>query len=435
MTITPSPGSRRAQVRIGVVGLRRGRLFARLMARHPDARLVAVCDVRREMMEQVAGVVSDPNLIQCSSFEQLMDTDIDAVVLANDATAHAPLAIAALDAGTHVLSEVPAAATLAESVQLVEAAERSSAVYMMAENYCLHPTTMAMRRRYRSGDLGEFQHGEGEYVHDTEEQWPQITGGQPGHWRNTRTSTFYCTHSLGPILHITGTRVTRVVAMETPNRVGHRYGRLHGDSAVMVCQTSDDATIKSLQSHGGLRREPPSTWLAVYGTLGSVETDRWDRGGLWTYRTRPDGSAGAPERTQPDLRQVADLSGYPELLSEFGGAHGGSDILTSHTFLQAVLGREEVLLDAYRATDMSLPGLLAYRSVHDGNVPYDVPDLRNHHDRERWRHDSWAPFPTTVSPLAACPPCSYPVADVATEIYQRQQRIAAALGYPPVEQM
>lgn len=423
------------RVRVGVVGLRRGAMFARILAAHPDARLAALCDRNPGLLEQVGDTFEDLNPARCASFEELLDADIDAVVLANDATGHAPLAVAALEAGKHVLSEVPACSTMAEAVQLVEAAENNSALYMMAENYCCHPTTAEMRRRFAAGDLGEFQHGEGEYVHDAEMIWPQLTRGRADHWRNRRTSTFYCTHSVGPLLHVTGTRVTRVVAMETPNRVGYRYGRLHGDSAVLICQTSNNGTIKSLQSHGGLRREPPSTWLALYGTQGSMETDRWKRGTVWTYLTRPQGADAVATQLTPKLVNVHDLSGYERLAEQFSTAHGGSDLITTHEFLQAVLGRCPVQIDAFRATDMSLPGLLGFRSIFEGNVPYDVPNLRDPASRDRWRNDHWAAQPTTTGQEEPESPCSFPVPHVPDNVYQSQRAQAEAAGYPAVERM
>jgi predicted dehydrogenase len=57
---------------------------------------------------------------------------MDAVILVNDFDQHAPVAIRALEQGLSVLSETAACRTLAEGVALIEAAERSSGVYMFA---------------------------------------------------------------------------------------------------------------------------------------------------------------------------------------------------------------------------------------------------------------------------------------------------------------
>lgn len=426
---------RQPRVRVGVVGLRRGATFAQIAAAHPDAHLAALCDHDPSRLAWAADAFDDLQPTRCNTFEQLLDSGVDAVILANDATAHTALAVTALAAGIHVFSEVPATATMAEAVQLVEAAESSRALYMMAENYCFGASASEMRRRFQAGDLGEFQHGEGEYVHDTEHVWARLTKGRKDHWRNWRPSTFYCTHSIGPLLHITGQRVTRVVAMETPNRVGHRYGRLHGDSAVLICQTSGNGTLKSLQSHGGLKREPPSTWLAVYGTQGSMETNRWDRSKVTTFIEDVDGSSRPAAEHKPQLGGGYDLTGYEELAAHFSGAHGGSDFMTTHTFLQAVLGRSQVPIDAYRASDMSIPGLLGFRSIMTGNTPVDVPDLRDASARDFWRHDSWGVAQLHSGTQAPPPSSSFGVPDVPDEVYQRQRDSAAATTYPPVERM
>ena len=42
---------------------------------------------------------------------------------------------------------------------------------------------------------------------------------------------------------------------------------------------------------------------------------------------------------------------------------------------------------------MSLPGLLAQRSITSGNAPVDVPDLRDPSMRNVWRDDPWTATP------------------------------------------
>ena len=101
-----------------------------------------------------------------------------------------------------------------EAVELVEAVERTGRVYAYGENYCYMPAPREMRRLYREGVIGEFEYGEGEYVHNCEPIWPVLTGGDPDHWRNGMYATFYCTHSIGPLLHITGLRPVRVTGFE-----------------------------------------------------------------------------------------------------------------------------------------------------------------------------------------------------------------------------
>ena len=67
-------------------------------------------------------------------------------------------------------------------------------------------------------------------------------------------------------------------------------------------------------------------------------------------------------------------------------------------FIGAILGDEEgkkYSIDLYRALDMALPGLLAFRSILDHGMPYAVPDLRDHRVRDAYRSDHYATDPRT----------------------------------------
>jgi len=419
------------RLRVGVLGLIRGSAFVRMLLYHPDAELSALCDFDPQKMEALkrsgwGDELAKRNVPFYRDFARLLEHDLDAVILANYAPEHVPAAIQALAAGKHVLSEVPACSSVGEAVELVEAVEKSGLVYMIGENVCFYPHALEMRRRYQAGEIGEFQHGEGEYVHDLEPVWVRVTGGNPEHWRNWRPSTFYCTHALGPLLYITGTRVCRVTGMETPNRVGYRHGRRHGDSGVMLCQMSNQATVKILISHGGIKREPPSHWLCVGGTEGSIESSRWNDDKVFFYRR---GEAAVTDQSgylpDPDLiyKEEIDRPEMMELAYRFK-SHGAADFLTLNHFIQVALGRRENQLDVYRAVDMSLPGLLAYRSALNGNIPYEVPDLRLKENRDKWRDDFWCTDPKAAHPGQLLPPCSFPVPDIDPEVYRRQEEEA-----------
>lgn len=80
--------------------------------------------------------------------------------------------------------------------------EESGKVYFYAENYCYFEAVREMRRLMQSGALGEFQYGEGEYLHDCEPGWASLTYGDRRHWRNTMDAFYYCTHSFGPLRHV-----------------------------------------------------------------------------------------------------------------------------------------------------------------------------------------------------------------------------------------
>ena len=378
------------KIKIGVFGAARGMTMIRVLAEHPDAELVAICDKYEPLFEQCRQVERETgsSIAYYKHFDQFMEHDFDAVVLANYAHEHAPFAIRLLRSGRHVISEVLPTETMAQAVELVEAVEQSGSIYAYAENYCYFTAAQEMKKLYQQGAIGEFTHGEGEYVHDCESIWPDITYGDKNHWRNRSYSTFYCTHSLGPIISITGTRASRVVGFETPlvdnmREVGFRGGT----SGMIVAQMNNHATVKSL--HGHLKRKPDSIWYSVYGTGGMMESDRWHDGVSRIYLYQEN------NKTTPYEISYKPFPAIDTPLSRKISSHGGGDFYTMHYFLEKILGRSEgkACLDVYQALDMSMPGILAYRSICQGNTPQQVPDFRDSAQRDAFRNDHWCTNP------------------------------------------
>lgn len=76
----------------------------------------------------------------------------------------------------------------------------------------------------------------------------------------------------------------------------------------------------------------------------------------------------------------------------------GSDSYAPHFFIQKILGRpegKEWSIDVYQAVEMGLCGLLAHRSVLNGNQPMEVPNFRNKAERDAYRNDVDTTFPDT----------------------------------------
>lgn len=128
----------------------------------------------------------------------LLDHPMDAVVLANDFDEHAPLAIAFLDRGIHVLSESAACVDERQAAALLAAERRSSATYSFAENYVFHPHVNLIRKALADGEISRPTLTEADYLHAMSPA--DVTGliGDPAHWRGRIEPTAYCTHTLFP---------------------------------------------------------------------------------------------------------------------------------------------------------------------------------------------------------------------------------------------
>ncbi len=384
-----------AKIKVGVFGAYRGMTMISVLADHPDAELVAVCDKYQPALDKVTELAGEHGISVAvyPDFEDFFRHDMDAVVLANYANEHAPFAVRLLDSGRHVMSEVLPCENMAQAVALIEAVERSGKVYTYAENYCYMWHTFEMWRRYKAGDIGEITYAEGEYIHDCGSIWPGITYGERDHWRNNEFPNFYCTHSIGPMLAIAGQRPVKVVGFITPPyayefALGNKFG---GAGGIEMITLENGAVLKSI--HGHLKREPGSVNYEVYGRKGCMESDRLgDEPKLNVYREGDKLCIGEWERYVPEKFVSPDLASHFE-------THGGSDFYATHFFLQKILGRpegDEWAIDVYRAVDMGICGLLAYRSILNGGAPVEVPDLRDPAQRDLYRNDTACTNPKTA---------------------------------------
>ena len=121
-------------VRFGILGAGRGADLAQAIHHAPTSELIAICD---QDMERLINVTDKfPTLKTYNSWAAMLDSDIDAVIVASPMPLHVQHSIDALKAGKHVLSEVTAATSIEQCWQLLEAVLSSNRKYMLASNYC-----------------------------------------------------------------------------------------------------------------------------------------------------------------------------------------------------------------------------------------------------------------------------------------------------------
>lgn len=372
------------KIRIGVIGTYRGTSMIKYCKVAQNAEIVAICDKLEDALEKQKRENADLDITYYTDYDEFLKHDMDAVVLANYANEHAPFAIKAMKAGKHVLSEVLPVQTMKEAIELIECVEETGMTYAYAENYCYMPAPYEMRRLYREGKIGEFEYGEGEYVHNCEPIWPRITYGEEEHWRNNMYATFYCTHSIGPLIHITGLRPVSVVGFESGKIERNlRCGAKAGLFGMEMITLENGGIIKSI--HGGLYKN--SIWYSVYGGKGRMESAREDAklGDVSQIYVNADAYSG--EYGEEKLEAYKPKREFDDTASAFG--HGNSDFYTMYNFVEKLLGNPEAdTIDVYEALDMFLPGMFAYRSVLKGGVPVEIPNLRDKAVRDAWRNDT-----------------------------------------------
>ena len=372
------------KVRVGVVGGYRGTSMINYCKQAENAQVVAICDNVPEVLEAQRQMAEGMDIAFYDNFEDFIKHDMDAVVLANFANEHAPFAIAAMKRGLHVFSEVLPVQTMKEAVELIETVEETGCIYAYGENYCYMPAPYEMKKLYEEDKIGEFEYGECEYVHNCESIWHSITYGVEEHWRNNMYSTFYCTHSIGPIIHMTGLRPVKVTGFEgTKNERNLRTGSKSGQFGIEMITLENGGIIKSI--HGGLYNN--SIWYSVYGSKGRMECAREDANDghidkIYVNSTETSGDYGSAKYEAYNASEALGRSA-----NAFG--HGGSDYYSMYNFVEKIKGNPEAdTIDVYEALDMFLPGMFAYRSILNGGIPMDIPNLRDKAEREKWRNDT-----------------------------------------------
>ena len=377
-------------IRVGVVGVGRGASFARGAGAAVGMELVALCDTWEEKLGDVARQLgrSGGEVAAYTDFGEFLEHDMDAVVLANYFHEHAPFAIRAMEAGFHVMSECAACHTLAEGVALVRAVERTGLIYMFAENYPYMAYNQEMKRLFSEGAIGDFTYGEGEYVHPDSARAKLARSCGRDHWRNWIPATYYCTHSLGPVMYITDTwpkKVNGFVVPYSPTDPTQTMHMRRGDTAAaIICRMDNDAVVKSL--HGGLKGH--QNFVRIHGTRGLMENCRHGNKADLRIRREPfDKDEGEPT-------EVVYSPDFPQHHAEATRAgHGGGDFFTNYAFAEAIRTGEQPYLDVYRGVAMSIVGILAYRSALNDSAPVDVPDLRVEAERVPFESDDWSPDP------------------------------------------
>jgi len=372
------------KVKIGVLGAYRGSSMINYCKRADNAEVVAICDKSPEAIETQRKNAEGLDITFYDNFEDFIKHDMDAVVLANYANEHAPFAIKAMKLGKHVFSEVLPVQTMKEAVELIETVEETGMIYAYGENYCYMPAPYEMKKLYKQDKIGEFEYGECEYIHNCESIWPSITYGEKDHWRNNMYSTFYCTHSLGPIIHMTGLRPVLVTGFEgTKNERNLRKGSKAGAFGIEMVTLENGGIVKSI--HGGLYKD--SIWYSVYGSKGRMECGREDAKDGHIYKIYVNADNFSGEYGDEKLESYNPTHGNEDKIEGFG--HGGSDFYSMYHFVEKIKGNPDAdIIEVYEAMDMFLPGMFAYRSILDGGVPKEIPNLRDKAVRELWRNDT-----------------------------------------------
>ena len=340
------------KIRVGVVGGGFGASFQWHL--DPNCIVEAVSDLRTDRRQRLMRVYKCEKSYE--SLEKLiLDDRIDAVAVFTGAPDHVRHCVAVMDTGKHCMCAVPAAMSIEECEQLVEAKERNRVKYMMAETSHYRPDAMLMRQLYRDGHFGEVLYSEVEYYH------PMRAGSRERKrlwyhkgkktWRHCFPPMLYPTHCTDYVVGVTGERFVDVSCSgvgpgDDPEYENNQYDNPF-DTEIAVLKTD----------RGNICRCNRSRTLHAHG-----ERAQWFGAEVSAFMRSWSGQPFVVKRAgKPDLRSCPDFMHLlPEPMRVRTG-HGNSHTFLTHEFIMALLQDREPSVDVYTSVAETAPGIIAHQ--------------------------------------------------------------------------
>jgi hypothetical protein len=389
-------------VRIGFVGVGlQGGGHVRNLLQIPGCRITAVCDIREERTAwattQITAAGQPAPAVYSRGprdFERLCETeDLDLVYTATPWEWHVPVMLAAMKAGKHAATEVPAAMFLDDCWAIVEAAEKHARHCVMMENCNYDRPEMMVFNIVRQGLFGEILHAEGGYLHDLREI--KFEKRNEGLWRRAWATkvngNLYPTHGLGPIANCLdinrGDRFDYLVSMSSPSRGLYDWAREHfpegaperqekyvlGDVNTSLIKTARGRTLM-VQHNTNLPR-PYSRIHMVEGSKGLFQG--------YPNRLYIEGRGRAHQwQDAAEARAEFDHPLWREIEAQAAGAgHGGMDFIEDYRLIKCLREGLPTDMNVYDAAALSAVVELSANSNARRARSMDFPDFT----RGRWR--------------------------------------------------
>ncbi|MFT3756940.1 MAG: Gfo/Idh/MocA family oxidoreductase [Pseudoxanthomonas sp.] len=409
--------SRGDKLRVAMIGtgLRGQSQLGPLLSRD-DVELVAIADTQQVMLDMALAIIDKTgrkrpkvyggNGDQSAWKALLAHKGIDAVMICTPWEWHAPMAIAAMQAGIAVGCEVVAGITLQDHWDVLRTQQRTGTPYMLMENVCYRRDVMAVLQMVRAGLFGELIHMQAGYQHDL--RGVKFNSGSPdepydsgvefgekgfseSQWRTQhsidRNGELYPSHGIGPCAMYAnihrGNRFTHINAFASKARGLHDYivknpkgGPDHpnakvqfklGDVVTTTLRCENGETI-ILQHDTSLPR-PYSLGFRVQGT-----------DGLWMDVNKSIHIEGkSPPHKWEDAQKYYDEYDHPlwrKYAEQAAGAgHGGMDWFVVHAFIEAVKAKAPMPIDIYDAVAWSAITPLSEQSIAEDYRTLPFPDF------------------------------------------------------------
>lgn len=389
------------KINIAMIGLgaRGSSLMEMILNNAKDVEVAAVCDLYEDRREAAANKVEQERGKRPAALARYEDVlamaEVDAVVISSSWAAHIDIAVAAMEAGKYVASEVGGAYSIQECWKLVETYERTKTPIMLMENCCYGRDEMMVMNMVKQGLFGEIVHCSGGYLHDLRDE---IAGGEENrHYRLQeyihRNCENYPTHEIGPIAQVLdinrGNRMLSLVSVASKasgmqDYIKRKKGEDHplagtrfhqGDivTTIIRCARGEtitltlDTTLPRSYSRGFTVRGTRGMFMEDNHSIfidGQHDEHHFDWKGQW-------GNAES-------YYEQYDHPVWKKFVNDgVKGGHGGMDWLVFADFFESVKTGKPTPIDVYDMAVWMSISALSEDSISLGGHPVAFPDFTN----------------------------------------------------------
>lgn len=209
------------KVKIGLIGAGSiSELHLQAYRDNPEVELIAVCDLNEERAKAKAETYGTAGTRVFTDYREILALpELDAVSICTWNNSHAPISIAALEAGKHVLVEKPLCQTVEEALQVEEAVRKSGRILQVGFVRRYGSNTKILKQFIDAGDLGGIYYAKASCLRRL---------GNPGGWFSDKTRS-----GGGPVIdlgvhiidicwYLMGRPKVKSVSANTYNRLGNR---------------------------------------------------------------------------------------------------------------------------------------------------------------------------------------------------------------------
>ena len=362
------------QVNVAIVGLGFGAEFIPIYQAHPGANIHAICRRNEQKLNEIGDALGIEK--RYTSYDELLtDPAIDFVHINSPIPDHAPMSIAALKAGKHVMCTVPMATTIGECEQIVALVKETGLKYMMAETVVYSREFLFIKEMYDKGELGKVQYMQASHPQDME-GWPE--------YRERMIPMHYATHVVSPVLGLVNGRAEYVSCLgsgtidpKLAQKSGNKFAveSCHikikdTDIAAHIWRFLFDTARQYRESFDVYGSKKSFEWTLVEGQEHVLHTAKKPESEIPERVTVPDFAHLLPEPIRKFTRSIQN-AGHLSFIQ--GGGHGGSHPHLVNEFVSALLEDRDPRPHAVQSANWTCVGLCAHQSAEQGGAIVKLP--------------------------------------------------------------